>query len=214
MMNAIRSLLAGLVICAVTFSAAPGLAKEDAKHPETAETEKGGGGGHGGANTNPLSIDPDLAICTAIVFLALLAILAKFAWGPIVTGLDNREQSIADQIEEAKRSAEKANALLQQYDAKLAAAADEVRALMAEARKDADAAKDRIVAAAKEAAQKERERAVEDIRLATDQALEVLAEKVVNISVSLAGRMLRREVDSKAHADLIKESLDQFPSQN
>lgn len=213
MMNAIRLLLAGLVICAVTFTTAPGLAKEDAKHPETAESEKGGGG-HGGANTNPLSIDPDLAICTAIVFLVLLAVLAKFAWGPIVIGLDNREKSIADQIEEAKRSAEKANAMLQQYDAKLAAAADEVRALMVEARKDADAAKDRIVTEAKEAAQKERERAVEDIRLATDKALEALAEKVVNTSVSLAGRMLRREVDSKAHADLIKESLDQFPSQN
>ena len=51
------------------------------------------------ANATPLAFDPDLAICTAIVFVALLAILWKFAWGPISAGLDKREQSIAGNIE-------------------------------------------------------------------------------------------------------------------
>ena len=46
----------------------------------------------------------DLAIWTAVVFLVLLAILWKFAWGPIAEGLDKREQEIADQIAEAERS--------------------------------------------------------------------------------------------------------------
>ena len=37
-----------------------------------------------GGNTNPLSIPPDLAVFTAIIFLVLLAVLWKFAWGPIM----------------------------------------------------------------------------------------------------------------------------------
>ena len=90
-----------------------------------------------GGSINPMSIDPDLAIFTAIVFLLLLIFLGKFAWGPIMTGLNKRETSIAEQIDEAKQNADKANATLQQYEAKLAEAAGEVKAMLADARKEA-----------------------------------------------------------------------------
>ena len=163
---------------------------------------------------NPLSIDPDLAICTAIVFFVLLAFLAKFAWNPIIQGLDKRESSIAGQIDEAKRSADQARQTLQDYESKLANAADEVKALMVQARKDADANKERIVAEAKDAAQRERDRAVDDIRLAKEGAVQELAEKSVDAAVQLAGRMINKEVDSNAHSDLIKDAIEKFPSQN
>lgn len=164
--------------------------------------------------TNPLSIDPDLAIFTAIVFVVLLVVLRKFAWGPIMEGLDKREQSIASQIEEAKQSNDQAKQALAQYEAKLAAATDEVKALLAEARQDAEATKDRIVAEAEQAAQRERERAVQDIVLAKDAAVRELAQKSVDAAVALAGQVLRREVDSQKHAQLIQDTLEKFPSRN
>lgn len=164
--------------------------------------------------TNPLSIDPDLAIFTAIVFVILLVILRKFAWGPIMEGLDKRESSIANQIEEAKQSNEQAKQALAQYEAKLAAATDEVRGLLAQARQDAEATKERIVAEAEQAARRERERAVQDIVLAKDAAVRELAQKSVDAAVALAGQVLRREVDSQKHAQLIQDSLEKFPSRN
>ncbi len=165
-------------------------------------------------STNPLSIDPDLAIFTAIVFLLLMIFLGKFAWGPIMVGLNKRETSIAEQIDEAKQNADKANATLQQYEVKLAAAAGEVKAMMAEARKEAEAVKDKIVADAKEAAGRERDRALSDIQVAKDAAVRELAQKSVDSAVALAGRMLKHEVDSNVHAQLIQDALEQFPNQN
>ena len=58
----------------------------------------GGEGGEGAAEINPLAFQQDLALWTAVVFLVLLAILWRFAWGPVAGGLDKRERQIADQI--------------------------------------------------------------------------------------------------------------------
>lgn len=182
------------------IAAADGEEKSEHKHEES--------------NTNPLSIDPDLAIFTGIVFVILLLVLRKFAWGPIVEGLDKRESSIASQIEEARQCNEKAKQSLAEYESKLAAAGEEVKSLLAEARADADATRERIVAEAEEAARRERERAIQDITLAKDAAVRELAQKSVGAAVSLAGQVLRREVDSQVHSQLIQDTLEKFPSRN
>ncbi|MGE0756123.1 MAG: F0F1 ATP synthase subunit B [Pirellulaceae bacterium] len=186
------------------------------------------GGGHGAhhdptdlshANAGPQLEDPsqwksDLAIGTLLVFLGLLILLTKFAWRPIMDGLEKREAAIAANIEEAQRSADKAAAQLRQYEAKLAAAAEEARNIVGQARKDADAARERILAEAQEAAQKERQRAIEDITGAKNQALQEMTQKSVDLAVVLAGRMVRRQLTQQDHAELIREVLDQFPSRN
>src|SRR5687767_84850 len=50
--------------------------------------------GHSDKKANPLEFQTDLAIWTAVVFVVLLLVLSKFAWGPIVAGLEKREQRI------------------------------------------------------------------------------------------------------------------------
>ncbi len=199
---------------------APGVG---AVEPESHAAHKAGGhhdesdlshANAGAQQDDPSELRSDLALFTFVVFLCLLLLLMKFAWGPIMEGLDKREASIANNIEEAKQSAAKAEKALEQYQVRLAAAADETRELIAQAKKDAEAAKDRIVAEAKSAAEKERRRAIADIRTAKDMAVQELAAMTVDNAVKLAGHMLRKEVDAKAHGDLIKEALAQFPSQN
>jgi F-type H+-transporting ATPase subunit b len=156
----------------------------------------------------------DLAIATFVIFLGLLAILTKFAWGPISTALERREETIARQIEEAKMAADKAAQQLKEYEARLAAATDEARQIVAGARKDAELAKDRIVAEARDAAQKERERAVADITVAKNQALDEIAQKSVQTAVSLAGNIIRREVKPQEHEALIGEAINEFSKLN
>jgi F-type H+-transporting ATPase subunit b len=156
----------------------------------------------------------DLALATFLVFLLLLGILAKFAWKPIMEGLARREETIASQIAEAKAAAETARKQLAEYERKLAAATEEARAIVGQARHDAETAKDKIVAEAQAAAQKERERAVADISSAKNDALREIAAKSVSTAVALAGNIIRREVKPEDHERLISESLQQFSKLN
>jgi len=155
-----------------------------------------------------------MTIYSFLVFLILLGVLYKFAWGPIAMALERRENTIARQIEEARLAAEKGASLLREYDARLAAATDEARQIVSGARKDAELAKDRIVAEAREAAQRERDRAVADITVAKNQALDAIAQKSVQTAVSLASHIIRREVKPADHEALIGDAIKEFSSVN
>jgi F-type H+-transporting ATPase subunit b len=163
---------------------------------------------------DPSQFKSDLAIWTFVVFLCLLALLLKFAWRPIMDGLEKREKSIAAMIDEAKQSAEKAAEQLREYEAQLAAAGEEAQKLMAQAQRDAESVKDQIVADAKSAAQRERERAVQDIESAKNAALQEMTQKSVDLAVLMAGRIVRRQLAPEDHAKLIRDALDQLPSKN
>jgi F-type H+-transporting ATPase subunit b len=172
---------------------------------------------HGNATASlasPADFRFDMSIYTFIVFLILLAVLYKFAWGPIALALERRENTIARQIEEAQLASQKGEQLLRQYDAKLAAATEEARQIVAGARKDAEMAKDKIVAEAREGAQRERDRAVSDITVAKNQALDQIAQKSVQTAVSLASNILRREVKPQEHEAIIGEAINQFSKMN
>ncbi|HEX4144023.1 MAG TPA: F0F1 ATP synthase subunit B [Pirellulales bacterium] len=172
---------------------------------------------HGNPKTDPLSVDPDLALWTLVVFVVLLAVLWKFAWGPILAGLEKREHAIAHEIADAKHQHEEANALVAKYEARLAAAGDEVRALLDEGRRDAESAKQTILAEAKSAAEAERIRALREIESATDGALRSLAERSAQLAVELAGKIVRRNLTPADHARLVDEAVEKFtvnPSKN
>jgi F-type H+-transporting ATPase subunit b len=152
----------------------------------------------------------DLAIFTLVIFLGLLAILTRFAWKPMMTGLEQREKNIANQIASAEAANNKAMATLQQYEQRMAAASDEANQILAQARQEAAAAKDRIVAEASAEAQRQREAAVADIQAAKNLALRELAERSVDSAISLAGNLARKEIDRNTHTQLIRESMEQF----
>jgi F-type H+-transporting ATPase subunit b len=174
--------------------------------------DAGGDTSHSGASTNPLGIDPDLAVFTAIIFLVLLAVLWKFAWGPISEALDQRERGIAEQIAAAQRTHEQAKDLLAQHKRQLDGAADEVRGLLEQARRDAEAHKQQMVSEARDAARAEKNRALREIDAAKNLALKDLAQTSVDTAVGLAGRIVRRQLKPDDHADLIQEALKEFPT--
>ena len=163
----------------------------------------------GGAKP-PLQLAPDTLLFSFIIFGVLLAVLYKFAWGPIVEGLELREKKMADDIEGARTANEKAQAQLAAYDAKIAGAESEAAALIAEAKNDALAAKDKIMADASEEAQRTKDRALADIEAAKNAAVRDLAESSVDSAVSLAGSIVGRSLDKKDHKDLIEKSISQF----
>jgi F-type H+-transporting ATPase subunit b len=156
----------------------------------------------------------DMAFFSAVVFGLLLLVLGATAWKPIMQGLEKRERGIADNIAQAQKSATEATAKLAEYEAKLAAAAEESQRILAEARKDAEAAGQKLIAAAQEEAARGRDRAVADIESAKRAALGDLANQSTVLAMSLAQRVVGREVRAEDHQGLIQDMLSKLPSQN
>jgi F-type H+-transporting ATPase subunit b len=193
-------------------------AHDDHEHKE-GDAHAGGGHhehiGHAGASETleqPQEFKTDLSIATFVVFLVLLAILWKFAWGPIVQALQRREEMVADHIAQAERNHEQARMLLAEYEQKLAGASNEVRELMEEARRDGEHTKQQILAEAKQAAEAERARALRDIDAAADAAMESLSERSAQLAVELAGKIVQAQLSREDHARLIQEAMARFPA--
>jgi F-type H+-transporting ATPase subunit b len=214
----IWSALAVAVACLLWLAQPTALRAADEGHGgDVAHATEGGehgGGEHGevhAVNTNPISVDIDLAWFTLSLFVVLFIVLKKFAWGPITEALDKRERGIADNIAAAQRTNDDAKALLVQYDEKIAQAHEEVRLLLEEARRDAERTQQVIVAKANKEAEASRQRAIVDIETATVQALKEVSEKGAEMAVNLAGRIIGAEVKPADHAKLIEAALSQVP---
>jgi F-type H+-transporting ATPase subunit b len=186
----------------------------DAKQAaEEAAVEEAGGGG-----PNPLSVDPDLAIWTLVVFALLFAILKKFAWPQIAAAVDERERKIAANIAAAAALNEEAKRLLAEHEAKLAAAAGEVRALLEEARRDADVTRKRIEEDGRKAAGEEIARATREIQRAKEGAIQELAVASANTAIELARKVVRDGLTNDQQSQLVREALGKLaattPSKN
>lgn len=190
-------------------------AKADAKHDDHAKHEID----PTHSNMTDVGEDPaewrsEKAIATLIVFGLLLLGLSAVAWKPIAAGLEKRERDIATNIKNAEQAAKDAAAKLVEYEAKLAAAAQEAQQIVADARKDAESAGQRLLASAQEEAARQRDRAVADIESAKRVALNELAQQSTEVAMTLAQRIVGREVKAGDHQGMIQDMLKQLPSKN
>src|SRR5438093_7023726 len=85
-----------------------------------------------------LNIEPGLIIWTVITFIILLIVLRKVAWGPILTALEQREQTIRSSLDEAHRARQEAEQILAQHQQMLADANREVGRLLEQGREEAE----------------------------------------------------------------------------
>ena len=166
------------------------------------------------SGVHPLSFDPDLAIFTMVVFLVLLLVLSKLAWKPLMSGLDQRERSIADMIRDAERNQQESAERLREYERKLQAAAVEAQEIVTRARRDAEVVGQQLLAEAREDARRERLRALADIDTAKNAAVREIARQSADLAFTLARKLIRKELKPEDHALLVRESLRQFPSEN
>lgn len=161
----------------------------------------------GGKPKDPLTPNLVNSVVTLVVFLGLLAILYKFAWGPILKGLEAREHAQFLALEEARTAREEAAAMRAQLQAEMAKATDQVRALLDEARRDADALKATEREAGARDAAAERERAQREIAAARDAALKDIYEQAVRLAALMSEKALRRSVSAEDHRRLLDESI-------
>ena len=162
----------------------------------------------------PLYIGKDLALWTGVIFIVLMFVLWKFAWGPIADGLERREKGIAQQIAEAEAANHDAKQLLEDHRKRLDEAGNEVRQLIEQGRRDAEQRARQIVDEARSEAKAEQQRALAEIDQATAGALSELAAKSAQLAVGLAGKIVKSELKPNDHAELVRNAVKEFSSRN
>src|SRR5262249_31162217 len=135
-------------------------------------------------STNPLKPEPTLAIWTLVVFLGLMAVLGRFAWGPLVEALHQRERHLEHVLTESERPRSESDARRGEPRRQMARAADEVRAILDKARQDAQSTAEQLIKQAQGEAEAARQRAQREIAAARDQALAEIWRKSADMAVA------------------------------
>jgi F-type H+-transporting ATPase subunit b len=160
---------------------------------------------------NPLvQPDPGLFIWTILTFLVLLGLLAKFAWRPLLKALEARQEAIKKSLEDADRAKEEL-ARMQQESAKiLDQARVEADSILSRTRSDADRLREELKVRAKEEADTMIRNAEQQIQLQTRQALQQIRHEVGDIAVTIASKLLERNLTNEDNDRLIRETLRQL----
>lgn len=172
----------------------------------SADQSHGGGGG----DPNIFSGGWGTAIFTLAIFVVLMMILAKWAWGPILAGLKKREEHIRQSIADAEKARSDAESSLTDYRNQLASAADEAESIIEKGRADAQELAEQLKQQSLDEAKSLREQAGRDIGAAKEQALKELCDQAAELSCDLAGRIIKKSLDPQDHRDLLAESLNQL----
>ena len=165
------------------------------------------------ANPDIKKPEPNLAIWTLIVFLGLMLVLGKFAWKPLMKALHERESHLEQVLLDSEKARNDAESLAAQHRKELSLAADQVRALIEEARKEAQAAANTIIQKAQAEAESSRQRAEREISGAKDQALMEIWSQTADLAVSVAGKVLGKELGESDHKRLVEMAMGELPAQ-
>ena len=161
------------------------------------------GGGQGG----PFEGNIGNALWTLVIFGLVILVLGKFAWKPILGGLQQREEFIRTSLTQAKADREAAEARPKEYSDKLIAARSEASAIVDEARRDAEELKRSFQEETQAEANRTIERARREIKIAQETAVKELYVLTARLTTDVAGKILEREINPADHERLIRDSI-------
>jgi F-type H+-transporting ATPase subunit b len=160
------------------------------------------------AASSPLTkIVPGLMIWTLVFFFITFWVLKRYAFGPVQKLIDERRDRIRQALEEADRAREESHKLLEEHRALIAGARSDAEQILAEARRVADAQRERV----KEETEADRQRRLEETRrqieAETRRALEQIRAEVAELTMIAAEKVTRKSLDDADHRRLIGEAI-------
>jgi F-type H+-transporting ATPase subunit b len=162
---------------------------------------------------NPLvQPDPGLFIWTIVTFLVLLALLAKFAWRPLLEALDKRQESIRKSLDDARRAQQELERLQQESAQIIREARVEADAIIGRSRADAERLREEIRQKAREESDGIIRNAERQIQLETTRALQQIRHEAVDLSVMIASKIIQRNLSKEDNERLIDDALKQVES--
>jgi F-type H+-transporting ATPase subunit b len=157
-------------------------------------------------------INPGLTLWAAITFLVLLVVLSKFAWGPIVKMLDEREKTISEAIESAKKERAEAEKLLASQKDALAKATREAAEIAKRNQDEVEKLRQELTAKARKEAEELVASARKQIIEEKSKAAAELRGMVADLAIAAAAKLVKASLDDKAQRALVEDYLKQLPT--
>ncbi len=142
-----------------------------------------------------------------ISFLILLVLLKKYAWDKLINMLEERQQLVESQLDDAERNQAEALALLKENQSKLESAQAEIKEMMEKAREQSKLEKNSILNDAKQQAELLKDNARRDIIDEKNKALEEINKQIAELSVLVATKIIEKELDPQSQSALVDKII-------
>jgi F-type H+-transporting ATPase subunit b len=154
-----------------------------------------------------LNFDWGLMVWTLITFVLAVAVLWKYAFGPLQRIIDERRAQIAESLVTAEATREEAARLLDEYKETLASVRSEAEEILDRSRKAGESTKAEIVEEARLQAERTLDKGRAQIDRDVRAALKELKEQVADLTLLATERVVGRSLDDADHRRLIEEAL-------
>ena len=144
-------------------------------------------------------------IAQALTFAAFIGFTIKFVWPYLLRAIEERQKTIADGLAAAEQGKRSLEVSTRQAEESVKQGRDRAAEIVAQAEKRAGQMVEEARAQAKEEGNREKAAAQAEIEQQVARAREALREQVATLAVAGAEKILRREVDAKAHAELLAQ---------
>lgn len=158
-----------------------------------------------------LDINPGMMIWTWITFFVLLIVLYKTALKPLLMAITNREDSIRNDIDEAKKARNESEELLVKHKKMIAEADAEGQKVLREAQELAKKSREEIVEKARGEAVKVIEKAKQEIEKQRDDAIKSLRAEVVDLAIGAAEKILAQALDIDTNKKVVDDYISSMP---
>ena len=160
---------------------------------------------------NPMvQIDPGLFIWSILTFLGLLGMLWWFAWGPLLKALQNRQETIRKSLEDADRAKQELERLQNESAEILRGARVEANGIIAKSRSDAALLGEELEKKARNDAEAIVRDAKRQIEMEKSQALREIRTEVADLSVTIASKLVERNLSREDNVKLVEDTLRHF----
>lgn len=169
-----------------------------------------GAGGGGPEYGLVLPVQWETILWTWVIFVLLFLILRKFAWKPLLAAVEAREKRISDSLAKAEEVQRAAAAIAQKQEAALAEAHAKSKAVLDEARVQAEDFRKREMGKARQEAEGFLDRAKKEIALEENRARDALRREVVDLIMEASSRVLGRAVTGEDEKRLAEQAVSEI----
>ncbi len=157
-------------------------------------------------------ISPDIGVIfwTVITFLALLILLGKFAWKPILHMIDEREKMIKESIDQAQNAKNEAEKLLQQQKEIIESTKAETMQMLAAGKQEAERVRSDLISEAKKYQQEIIEQGRRKIEQETRSALQEIKGRAAELAIAAAGRIIEATLDEHSQKKLVDDYIEEL----